>query len=59
MLYIGHDKETVDHLNKIGVCHTYWVKTKGLIHHDLDRISSHYFDYHERQDDENQQAQQK
>ena len=43
VLYIGHDKDTIEHLNNISICHTYWVKTTGMIDNDLNAIKENFF----------------
>lgn len=43
VLYIGHDKAVIDHINRIDICHTYYVKTDGLTHRDLDQLQQRFF----------------
>ena len=43
VLYIGNNKAVIEHLNNINLCHTYWVKTSGMIHHDFKTIEDNYF----------------
>ena len=43
-MYIGHDKGTIDHLNEINICHTYWVKTEGMTEKDMKAIHEKYFE---------------
>lgn len=41
-LYIGHDKEVIDHLININACHTYHVQTKGVTNDDFEKIHKMY-----------------
>ena len=43
MLYVGNDKEVVDHLHDIGLCKTYLVETKGLTVDGMDEIKRKFF----------------
>ena len=42
MLYIGHNKEMIDHLIRINACHTYFVATKGMTYDDFQNIEIMY-----------------
>jgi len=43
ILYVGHDKDVVQHLEQIKCCKTYLCKTKGLVDKDFETIRSAYF----------------
>ena len=44
MLYVSNDKEVLDHVRKVGICKTLYIKTKGLLQSDLDTIYRDYID---------------
>ena len=44
VLYVGNDKYVIEHLNRISVCHTYWVKTTGMLRDDMAALEQHYFE---------------
>jgi len=43
VLYISGNKDEIDNVNRINVCHTYHVKTRGLTESDFDFIVKKYF----------------
>ena len=43
LLYIGHDKEMIEHLKSIQICERYHCKTKGLTQNDMEYIQKRYF----------------
>lgn len=43
VLYIGNDKNIIQYLHKINLCHCYLVQEKGLTQQDLIKIESKYF----------------
>ena len=47
VLYISGNKNEIDIVNKINVCHTYYVKTQGLTPNDLQSILKKYFNISE------------
>ena len=51
VLYVGHDKEVIQHLTNNNFCQTFYVKTEGLTFHDLARIENIFFPK-ERSDNE-------
>ena len=32
----------IDHLNRINICHTYWVKTSGMITEDFKQLADKF-----------------
>ena len=43
-LYIGNNKEIMQHLKNMNVCQTYYVKTQGFTHRDVENIGIKYID---------------
>ena len=42
VLYIGHNKELIEHLAQINACHTYYVKTPGMTIYDMQFIAKKF-----------------
>ena len=43
MLYVGHDKKVIEHLEAIGICRTYFCETKGLTEDGIHDIKRQFF----------------
>ena len=41
-MFIGHNKDLIEHLNNINVCHTYYVKTNGMTIYDMENIKNEF-----------------
>ena len=42
VLYVGHNKELIEHLAQINACHTYYVKTPGMTIYDMQFIAKKF-----------------
>mmetsp|Transcript_45806 Transcript_45806/g.73325 ORF Transcript_45806/g.73325 Transcript_45806/m.73325 type:complete len:244 (+) Transcript_45806:131-862(+) len=43
VLYVGNEKETVEHIRSIQICKAYHVDSHGLVGQDFDKIQEKYF----------------
>ena len=43
MLYVGNDKEEINHIRSIGLCRTYLTETQGLTEEAMNKVADSYF----------------
>lgn len=43
-LFVSNNRENLDHVDQIGICKTFEIKTKGLLQSDLDAVHREFIE---------------